>query len=107
MKILIFFSISILPNVIPLFAFIVSKFQKKYWIYLDIILLISIYMILIYRNLIFYSFDKFAGYNFVIFYLGSILAMGLPNNLFTRRRLPSPAGVDATRRLKLPSTTVY
>jgi hypothetical protein len=67
---------------IPLFALIVSKIQKKYYICLDIILLIPIYMILRYRNSIVDSFGdfagfyfgKFAGYYFVIFYLGSILA---------------------------------
>jgi hypothetical protein len=67
---------------IPLFALIVSKIQKKYYICLDIILFIPIYIILRNRNSIIDScadfagfyFGKFAGYYFVIFYLGSILA---------------------------------
>jgi len=59
---------------IPLFALIVSKIQKKYYICLDIILFIPIYIILRYRNLIVNIFDRFAGYYFVYFYLGSILA---------------------------------
>ena len=59
---------------IPLFALIVSKIQKKYYICLDIILFIPIYIILRNRNLIVNNFDRFAGYYFVYFYLGSILA---------------------------------
>ena len=33
--------------------------------------------------------------------------MGLTENLSTRRHPTSPDGVDATRPLKLPSTTVF